>query len=250
MKIISIASQKGGCGKSSITIMLASHLAYNENKKVAIIDADTRQKTIYNQRERNLDSIQVSTDEDGNQTVSDIDVFNKFAQTGVKPYPVYDCPLGKPLFEKLEELIDTDLDYVFVDLPGSIENNDMFSILNNCNIIFIPFIQDSVDFQSNFDFARIIEQVIAKDPNTRINDIYYFWNKDPDTRPSEKKQMEEYIHKYCPSIKPFQNAIGSSKSTAHDTCRNTIIAPLDKFLSYTKFNLGNFLKEATNIICK
>lgn len=250
MKIISIASQKGGCGKSTVTIMLASHLAYNMKKKVCIIDADTRQKTIVNQRKRNLESVQTSKDEEGNDTVADYDVYKKFFETNIPAYPVFDCQLGEQLFDQLEKLVQEDFDYIFVDLPGSIENNAMFSTLNNCDIIFIPFIQDTVDFQSNFDFARVISEIIAKGNDTRISEIYYFWNKDPQTRSAEKEQMEEYLKMYCPVVKPMTNSIGYSKSTAHDTCRNTIISPCDKYTNFKSFNLGSFLEEATEIICK
>ena len=53
-KIISVATSKGGQGKSTTCVLLATTLSGEPfNKKVCIVDADP-QKSIYNQRDFDL----------------------------------------------------------------------------------------------------------------------------------------------------------------------------------------------------
>ena len=70
-KIISFASQKGGCGKSSVTTLVASVLAYREHKKVAVLDFDSRQKSLANARENELASITPKKEENGEYTCAE-----------------------------------------------------------------------------------------------------------------------------------------------------------------------------------
>jgi len=50
-KILSICNSKGGVGKSVVTMMMATALAEQKNKKVLVIDCDS-QATVYETAER------------------------------------------------------------------------------------------------------------------------------------------------------------------------------------------------------
>lgn len=53
-----VCSQKGGVGKSTITILLASWLHYALGRDVLVVDCDAPQWSIVAQRERELDVLE------------------------------------------------------------------------------------------------------------------------------------------------------------------------------------------------
>ena len=54
---ISICNQKGGIGKSTFTMLLASHLHYTLGYDVLVVDCDYPQWSVQAQRERELSLI-------------------------------------------------------------------------------------------------------------------------------------------------------------------------------------------------
>ena len=51
---ISFSTQKGGAGKTTLTVLIASYLHYVKNLNVAIIDCDFPQYSIKDMRERDM----------------------------------------------------------------------------------------------------------------------------------------------------------------------------------------------------
>lgn len=78
---VAVCNQKGGVGKSAITVLAASYLHYVKGVKTAVIDCDYAQYSIYNMRERDKESVQYSP------------YFHKkydsmITRLGIEPYPV------------------------------------------------------------------------------------------------------------------------------------------------------------------
>jgi len=92
--IVSILSPKGGCGKSTATLTLASVFANNEDLSIAIVDADPRQSIarvwLGKRNEEKLDP---------------------------PPFSVVSDPSENTILDTLEEVGETN-DLVFVDLEG------------------------------------------------------------------------------------------------------------------------------------
>ena len=57
-KIIAVSNQKGGVGKSTFTVLLASYLHYIVGHDVLVVDCDYPQWSIHAQRERELSLIE------------------------------------------------------------------------------------------------------------------------------------------------------------------------------------------------
>ena len=55
MTVVSFFSAKGGTGKTTFNMSMASFLKYNLGKEVIVLDADTPEYNLYNSRVRELD---------------------------------------------------------------------------------------------------------------------------------------------------------------------------------------------------
>lgn len=126
MKVISITNQKGGTGKSTITILLSCALA-SENKTVAILDCDT-QRTILKLSEYESESI--------------VDVFK--------------CSL-KEVPSLLKKLENVGCEIAFLDLPR-FTGNDKTALftLNKCNIVFVPSLGGLIELLSTKEFITAL----------------------------------------------------------------------------------------------
>ena len=57
---IAVCNQQGGVGKSTFTVLLACHLHYTLQRDVLVVDCDYPQWSIYNQRSRELEILNLS----------------------------------------------------------------------------------------------------------------------------------------------------------------------------------------------
>ena len=58
---VAVSNQKGGVGKSTMLVALASLLNYTMDKSVAIVDCDATQRSLYNLRERDKEMVESMT---------------------------------------------------------------------------------------------------------------------------------------------------------------------------------------------
>ena len=135
-KILSICNSKGGVGKSVVTMMMATALAEQKNKKVLVIDCDS-QATVYETAEREKEQ-----------------------------YPDYD-----PLVEVealsprrvntfLKRFAD-DYDVIFIDIPRMTDkkaDNPTVMLLYNCDGILVPVIGSDVDVLATQEFLAVVEE--------------------------------------------------------------------------------------------
>lgn len=81
---LSICNQKGGVGKSTFTVLLASCLHYSMGHDVLVVDCDYPQWSIHAQRERELEAI-------GHSDYYKLMMVRQFKATGRKLWPVIRC---------------------------------------------------------------------------------------------------------------------------------------------------------------
>ena len=122
-KIIALAQQKGGTGKSTTAIHLSYWLSQQQAQRTLLVDADTLQKSAYTWASHlNLPCLYESDPEN--------------------------------LFEKLPELAK-DYAYVVVDTPGQLAEVTK-AVLGCCDVVLIPCQPSSLDIQGLVRVLRFL----------------------------------------------------------------------------------------------
>ena len=118
MKVLSIATRKGGVGKSTWTIYCATmlfHISFKKGLKVALVDFDD-QKSIANQREKELKRKAVA----GNLA----DIYPEdYKQRLSAMYPIYSFTYKEYLTKY--KALDENFQFVFLDFPGRVEKEQV-----------------------------------------------------------------------------------------------------------------------------
>jgi chromosome partitioning protein len=132
--VISVANLKGGVGKSTMTIFLASAFGSN-GKKVLVLDAD---------RQHTIKSIWQLEDDPDKQPLFDLEV--------IAPRYIYD----------LLKIKADKYDLVFIDVPRSTEDKtdtSVASLITLCDAVLIPVVPSQLDVLSTIEFLKMIKEI-------------------------------------------------------------------------------------------
>ncbi|WP_348661826.1 AAA family ATPase [Croceibacter atlanticus] len=122
-KIISVAGEKGGVGKTTLNIMLATNLFHTYGKKVVLLDVDNPQFSIFKKRQRELDLI------------------GENEEDNIPIYPIIRVTV-RTIKDKILQHYGK-VDYIIIDFPGSL-SLEMVQGLMFVEHIFIPFDHDEL----------------------------------------------------------------------------------------------------------
>lgn len=145
---IAFASQKGGVGKSTLTVLAASWLHYLHGIRVAVVDCDYPQHSILKLSNRDKAVVQSSAIY-GRLLVSLAE--NK----GVKPYRILCCKPSEAMSEwrKWAAVAEERYDVVLFDLPGTVGNEGVLSTIVELDYLFIPMKADRIVLESTLNFV-------------------------------------------------------------------------------------------------
>ena len=151
---ISICNQKGGIGKSTFTMLLASHLHYTLGYDVLVVDCDYPQWSVQAQRERELSLIE-------HDDYHKLLLVRQFKATGRKLWPVLKCmPPEAP--EEVERLLQSGYHprIILYDLPGTVNAEGVIRLLASLDAVFVPMKADKVvlTLQSVYLFWTMIDR--------------------------------------------------------------------------------------------
>lgn len=147
-KIVSVANQKGGVGKTTVTAMLANALATAPfSNRVFVADCDAQQSLI---RRRLADQ--------------------RDRPDTTPPYKVEHFNL--PGLQTDIERLDKSHDWIFIDLPGRLDStsaDDQHTIakyLQYIDVVLLPFTPGNYSLESTLDFLRFAMKARQQRQNT------------------------------------------------------------------------------------
>lgn len=223
---VAFSNQKGGVGKSTLTVMVASYLYYELGVKVAIMDCDSPQHSLVQERNRELKDLDASTylREMANRQLT---------KSGLQPYPVFDCPLEMAL-TRMRQYIkgDNDVQILFLDLPGTMNNYNVLQVVSNCDYVFCPMAASKYDIESTLGYCQFIHDNIMSSGYGNLKKMQILWNK-VDAR--ERKDLYHEYDDFMESIglEPMKTSIpisvrfkkGLSVNPKHKVFRSTLFPP-------------------------
>ncbi len=245
---VAFSTQKGGAGKTTLTVLVASYLHYVKGYNVAIVDCDFPQYSIHDMRQRDMDA--ALKDE-----YYKVLAYEQFSRLKKKAYPVV-CSRSEKAPEAAAQLLqgENPPDYIFFDLPGTINNESIVNTLATMDYIFTPIAADRVVMESSVKFASVVNEHLVSTGKSNIKGLYLLWNM-VDGR--EKTELYEIYEKVCaelgltvmktylPDSKRFRKETAADRKAVF---RSTLF-PADKTLIKGS-NLDKLVDEILSIIKK
>ncbi|MFH6991848.1 ParA family protein [Flavobacterium sp. FlaQc-48] len=169
---VAFSSQKGGVGKTTFTALVASTLHYRLGYNVAVFDADFPQHSLMKMKTRDLSMIM---ENDFLKRAA----FKQFSTINKKAYPVIQHK-AEDVLQAAHDFLDSapkPVDFVFFDLPGTVNTPGILKALAGMHHIFTPITADRVVMESTLIFTQLMQDVIMKKGETYIKSINLFWNQ-------------------------------------------------------------------------
>lgn len=131
--VIIIGNQKGGAGKSTLTLLLANYLTQAKKCKVTVLDMDYQQS-----------------------------ISQKFEKAKIlenaEPYEV--LAFGLADFPMMAGTIrDNPKDIVLIDLPGKLDDDGLIGVFKAAQVAICPFAYDEFSFESTIPFALVLKKI-------------------------------------------------------------------------------------------
>ncbi len=168
-KVISVFSQKGGVGKSTVSVLLANLFFFKYGFKVAIVDADYPQQSVLKSRKREFKVIQ------GSKRLQKM--FDNIYSERL-PYPIISANINN-CKEVIQQLKSTsDLDFIFVDAHKRFALEGIKGFLSEINYFLIPAFLDEFSLKAAMDFYTLL-QIEIKPKSSHFLDCHLFFNKVP-----------------------------------------------------------------------
>ncbi len=207
-KLLAIHTSKGGMGKSTLTVVLASYLAYVAQKRVIVFDCDPPQHSVMDLREEEeagftqLDTLfgQLTDTELAQKkqvygSANDQAAFERYRynrQQGIMtPYPIHALP-----FSALAELdmarVRADFDYIFLDMGGQF-NAGILRALAETDILLVPFTTQQVDVAASIQYVGAIIDYAVRSELPAGLIVRGFWNKFKFTFGKRADALEAYF---------------------------------------------------------
>jgi cellulose biosynthesis protein BcsQ len=189
---LSFATQKGGAGKTTFTILAASWLHYKLGCNVAVIDCDHPQNSIMGIRDRDVKRVAANEHFKGLAA-------EQFRTLQKKAYPVIGCDVQRALRwaeNGADDLIDgiienmgfkDNLDLVLFDMPGTVNQGEIdgrtqkkkgvLTLLACMDYIFCPIKSDRSVIESSLMFVGELQERIIKSGVGTLKNIFMYWTE-------------------------------------------------------------------------
>ncbi len=217
-KIISVVHRKGGIGKTSITLHLASALAIAKKKKVIVLDTDSQQSA-YKYREFEHNNI----------------------YDGAEPPYKIERVQPKYLFDEIRHKRDTH-DVIFIDVPRMTEDKDdsqLSTAITYCDGILIPIVAGDLEGLSSIEFIKLVQGIDEYKKEKEFSFSYFgFLNK----RNRRKENDEAVIFMEKLGLPMFKSSLSDVKSLSKPYTYETVLGSKEGRERFEAF-FKEFLKK-------
>lgn len=224
---VAFSTQKGGAGKTTLTVLTASYLYYVRGFKVLVVDCDYPQYSIKEMRDRDVEILRINSAFKKN-------FMEQRVRTQRDPYPIL---ITKPedALDRVRAIIESgkeDYDLVLFDLPGTINNPGVAKTVSLMDYIFCPVAADKLILESSLAFAMKVRDEIMTVSGCSVKDMYMLWNLvDARERTDLYERYEEVFEEQLlptlktrlPDAKKYRRE--GSKDAARAVFRSTLLPP-------------------------
>ncbi|GAB6122468.1 ParA family protein [Dysgonomonas termitidis] len=198
---VAFSTQKGGAGKTTLTVLAASYLHYELGYNVAIIDCDFPQHSIHSMRKRDFKMLE---DDEFYKGMA----YEQFTRLeGRKAYPIVESDTSRAIAdaERIVEDYDMDFDIIFFDLPGTMNNRDLILTLAHMDFLIAPIAASRVVMESTLDYMISVRDNIIATGKSNIKAMYLLWNLVDGREKTELYEVYEGVIKELdfPLLKTF-----------------------------------------------
>lgn len=163
--VIIIGNQKGGAGKSTLTLLLANYLTLAKKCAVTILDMDYQQS-----------------------------IAQKFEKAKIlenaEPYQVLAANLD--VYPDMREVLNANGEQiVLIDLPGKLDDDGLIPVFQSADLVICPFAYDEFSFESTVLFSVVLRSI---HPKVKIT---YIPNRiKANVRYETKMEVDEQLSKF------------------------------------------------------
>jgi cellulose biosynthesis protein BcsQ len=235
MKVIGLVNQKGGAGKTTISLMLAGFLNYYKGKKILFIDADEDQLSVFKQRQEEKHLLESKSGGALRQIVEN--------QKNNELYDVLPITRMEDL-QKIDDMVsEREYDYMIIDTKGAVSEK-LLKLISIMDIIFIPVAPTQLSARSTNYTTEMLKKI-------KYKNFYLIWNNYKvttgtldDMQNFKRTLLKDLDEHFLNSDIPERVNIGRRNIT------NTIFYPGDNELKKQAPELLESLNKMYNLINK
>ena len=225
---VAFSTQKGGAGKTTLTVLVTSYLHYVKGYNVAVIDCDFPQHSIADMRKRDL---QMTMEDDHYKLMA----YEQFSSLGKKAYVIVESSPENAMEDAKAVIEEMNPDFVFFDLPGTINNPEVVKTLSFMDYIIAPISADQLVLESTLQYVVTINDALITPGKAKIKGLYLLWNLVDGREKTELYEVyEDVIDKlgfplfktFLPDSKRFRK----EQSVSHKALFRSTLFPADKVL--------------------
>jgi len=131
--LIIIGNQKGGAGKSTLTLLLANFLTLVKKRKVTVIDMDYQQSLAQKYERAKL---------------AETPEHYEIISAGLEHFP----SMYAVLSQSREHI-------VIIDLPGKLDDDGLIPVFSSADLVLCPFSYDEFSFDSTVLFSVVLKKI-------------------------------------------------------------------------------------------
>jgi cellulose biosynthesis protein BcsQ len=225
---VAFSTQKGGVGKTTLTVLAASYLHYVRGYNVAVVDCDYPQFSIADMRRRDVEQVMKDSHY---KRMAHI----QFTAIGKNAYPVEECAAVDAIARAEQLQMENELDFIFFDLPGTMNAAGVVKTLAYMDYVFVPISADRVVLESTLQFATTLHDNLITTGKANIKSLHLVWNmvdgrEKSDLYHAYDHAIEELGLQVMETVLPDSKRFRRELTGLHKPVFRSTLFPVDKSL--------------------